>query len=258
LRQLVAEGKISSETPAWHQGLTGWLPLGTVLAALPPPPVASVPLPGAPLPAQGAPAPKKVSGCLIAAIITGCVAFVGFFGLCVLAGIALGPITKGIERAKEMAAVPSARAIELAMSAYADDHGGIYPDGKTSTEVFQKLLDGKYVTDPAIFFLSMPGKTKATSNQLTADNVCYDVTCGVTVASSNALPVVFSTGYIVTYATGTAATPENGAPTPFAGMAVAYKGNSAQFLRSLPDGSVPQLISASFDAGAQTYQQLKP
>jgi GYF domain 2 len=257
VRQLVAEGKAANDTPAWYQGLSEWSTVAVVLGIVPstPPPFVPPPVP---------PPPKGMSGWLIAAIILG--ALFVLVGPCAcLAGIALGPITKGIEKAKESAAMQQTRAIALAMFAYANDHKGEYPDGKTSTEVFQKLLDEGYIADPSIFYIvSMPGKTKATSHKLTADNVCFDVTSGVTADSSEDLPVVFSTGYTVSYFSGAIPMRDTSEQPPFPGIAVAYKSNRSQILTpsSHPlehaDLDLDHFIPATFDPGTKSYQQLKP
>jgi hypothetical protein len=262
IRSLLAEGTITNETPAWHEGLADWSSVGAVLAALP---AASGP---PPVPASAMPRPRRVaqspgvSGGLIAAIVAGAI-FVLFIPCC--AGIALGPITSGIKIAKENVAMQRARQIELIMMQYSVDHNGAYPDGKTSTEVFQKLIDGKYVTDPTIFYLEMPGKTKPTSSQLTADNVSYDVTSGVTATSPDVVPVVFCTGYTVTYTPHAGATRDNPVATPFpgpglrfSGIAVAYKSGYARFQRAQADGSIADFIPLSFDAGGKKYVQLRP
>jgi len=258
VRQLLFEGKLSAETPAWYQGLTEWSTVSKVLAAFPNENAPPVFVPPTPLPTAPVPPQKGMHGCLLAAIIIGVVGLVSIPVLGCLAGIALGPITNGIKKAKENMSMQQARGIELAMFAYASDHNGAYPDGKTSTEVFQKLIDGKYVSDPAIFYVAMPGKTKPVTDTLVADNVCYDVTSGVGSDSSGDVPIVFSTGYIVTYSPGGGATRDPGVEAAFPGMAVAYKNNSAHFWNALPDGTVPQIIPSGVDLGSDTYQQLKP
>jgi type II secretory pathway pseudopilin PulG len=257
VRQLLSEGKATPETLAWYQGLAEWTPLAKVLAAFsaeqPPVP------PPAPAPATPqAPAKKPMSGCLIAAIIVGVIAVIGLVMLPCLAGIALGPITNGIKKAKESAEMQQTRAINLAMFSYANDNNQMYPDGKTSTEVFQKLIDGGYFTDPSIFYIAgTPGKTKPTSNKLTAENVCFDVTSGVGPDAPEDLPVVFSTGYNVTYAPNAPATRDPAGQTPFPGMAVAYKSNMSRFINEVPNNGVP-VIPANFNPGTKTYRQLKP
>ena len=259
IRQLISEGKISAETPAWYQGLTEWSTVAKALAAFPAeevPPVFIPPPPTPPLPPL--PVKKGINGCLLAAIIVGVAGFIGIFVLSCLAGIALGPITKGIEKARESMAMQQARSIELAMFSYAKDHQGAYPEGKSSTEIFQKLLDEKYISNPGVFYISMPGKTRATSDTLAADNVCYDITSGAGPDSPNDLPLVFSTGYTVTYTAGSSATRDPGAQIPFPGMGIAYKDNRARFIPSGPDGTIPNFISHDFDPGTMTYQQLRP
>jgi hypothetical protein len=258
LRQLLAEGKITAEIPAWHKDLTDWSTVAQVLAQFPAP--ASGPPPYVPPSAPPAPSPQKkgMSGCTIAAIIVGAI-LVLLLPCC--AGIALGSITNGIKKAKENTALQQSRALGLAMFAYASDHNGTYPDGKTSTEVFQKLLDQKYISDPGLFYIfGAPGKMKATTSTLTTANVCFDVTSGVTADSSNDLPVVFSTGYTVTYIAGASATKDSGSVSPFPGMAVAFKSNRAQFFNADAelDGNVPAIVPTTFDPGTKTYQQLRP
>ena len=256
IRNLVATG-LSTDTPAWHAGLSEWstianLGLSASVAPPVPPPVAP---PTPPLPQVRSGSSKGIPGCWLAAMICGGLAFFGFF---CLAGIAMGPIKKGIEKANEMVSVQKARMIGLAMFEYAGDHDGAYPDGRTSTEVFQKLLDGKYITDPGIFYFTMPGKFPALSGRLSAENVCYDVTSGITKDSSSAVPIVFSEGYHVTYASGATAEPDPDTKAPFPGIAVAYKNNSARFLDARPDGTVPDWISFAFISDKKTYGQLKP
>jgi len=171
----------------------------------------------------------------------------------------------GINKAKESMAMQTARQIAIAMQQYSLDHNGNYPDGLTSTEVFQKLIDGKYIADPGIFYLAMTGKTKATSSHLTADNVCFDVTSGVTSATADGMPVVFCTGYTVTYSGGASAIRNDPVATPFpgpgrglAGLAVGYKNASARFLIAGENGTVPNFMISSFDSGGKFYAQLKP
>jgi hypothetical protein len=256
VRQLLAQGKISNETLAWHEGLSEWKPVATVLAAFP---AAETPAPAA----FGPPPTSKkgLSGCSMAAIIVGSL-FVLLFILPCLAGVFLGPINNGIKKAKESASMQTSRAIALAMFQYATDHQGAYPDGKTSTEVFQKLIDGKYISDPGMLYLAMPGKTRATSPTLTAANVSYDVTSGVAADSPDSLPIVFCTGYTVSYTAGASAVPDSATSSPFpgvgGGMAVGCKNNNARFINDSTDGTVPGFIAADFNAGTKTFRQLRP
>jgi len=202
-----------------------------------------------------------------------------------LGGIAFGPVLPdGIIRAPESASMQQARQIGLMMFAYSNDNNGNYPDGKSSTEVFQKLLDGNYATDPSVFYVPLPGKVKAVAGQkLKPENVCYDVTSGVDANSPDELPLVFMTGYKVNYTPGGSAVPLikpyppfwseprtwsewwNGAPDPghgATGIAVTFKSNQAVFMvlvtSANSDGSIPNFVSTKFKPDGKTYRQLTP
>lgn len=144
------------------------------------------------------------------------------------------------------------------MYSYANDHQQQYPDGKSSTEVFQKLIDEGYVTDPTIFYVSYEGKVPAKAGQkLKPENVCFDVTGGVDSNSPDDVPLVFLTGYKVIYATGTTAIARFRIVPD--GIAVFYKNNSATFLKTpTADGSVAHFVSPDFKADGKTYRQLTP
>jgi hypothetical protein len=223
--------------------------------------------------------PLHMPGCGFAALI----AFVLiFFGIC------LGPIAPGSRWSPESAAMQTTRSIALAMHGYAQDNNGTYPDGASSTEVFQKLLDGNYVSDPTIFYQPLPGKAPPVNGaKLKPENVGYDVTSGVDADSSDDLPIVFLTGFRIDYRAGASAVslvrpfPKTDARLSdlfsyhgmqtcmFDGLPVAYKNNNAYFRGSYlaghptqytPDGYgiVPSVVPPSFDAHGQTYRQLTP
>lgn len=100
----------------------------------------------------------------------------------------------------ESAAMQTTRTIALAMFEYGEDHHGAYPDGTSSTEVFQKLLDGNYVSDPMVFYQPLPGKTPPVHGaKLRPENIGYDVTSGIRPHSPDDLPVVFLTGFRIDY-----------------------------------------------------------
>jgi len=170
----------------------------------------------------------------------------------------------GLPQARRDALMQQCRQIGMMMFSYAADNAAnnnVYPDGKSSTEVFQKLLDNGYCTDPSIFYIPLPGKTPPKAGQkLKPENVCFDVTSGADSDASDGLPLVFVTGYKVTYAPGGAAVPLI-KPYPSA-MIVFYKNNSAKVL--LPattensEGSIPNFIPANFDPKGKTYHQLTP
>jgi len=107
----------------------------------------------------------------------------------------------------------------------------------------------------------MPGKTKATSNKLKPENVCFDVTNGVLPDDPDALPVVVSTGYKIKYIQGGKA--HLLANDDLGGIAVFFKGNNAAFLRAKPDGiplfpPVYYPDNPVFDPKGRIYQQLTP
>jgi hypothetical protein len=137
--------------------------------------------------------------------------------LSVIAGVLLGPGGGNSHGhlAIQSALMQTSRTLGLSLNQYAVDHNGHYPEGKSSTEVFQQLIDGKYITDPQIFYVSylkMAGKVPALGNQLKSENVCWDVTCCIDSTAPNGLPVAFVTGYKITYQAGAAAVPR--VPSP--------------------------------------------
>jgi hypothetical protein len=180
----------------------------------------------------------------------------------------------------ESAAMQATRTIALAMFQYANDHSGKYPDGSSSTEVFQKLLDGNYVADPALFYVPLDGKTKGRiGERLRAENVCFDVTGGAGLDSPQALPLVFFTGFKVDYKPGGKAVSLispyppyehrtwwewwQGEPeSNFAYLGVVYLSNDAYAkMLDLPaggNGYVHDFVPQNFDAHGQTYRQLTP
>jgi len=177
-------------------------------------------------------------------------------------GLAVAQLT-GLPQARRDAWMQQGRQIGQMMFSYATDHvdGNPYPDGKSSTEVFQKLLDENYCSDPNFFYLPLPGKIKPVAGQkLKPENVCFDVTSGVDSDAPEGLPLVFITGYKVTYAPGAAAVPL-AKPYPPA-IIVFYLGNSTKILLPAlganPDGSIPNFVPLTFDAKGKTYRQLTP
>ncbi len=210
------------------------------------------------------------------------VLFLLFIFLCIVTP----PMGGGIKKAPQSSSMQAAHALGLAMYSYANDNNQTYPDGKSSTEVFQQLLDGGYVTDPAIFYIPAPGKIKAERGQkkLKPENVCWDVTAGSSGGLSSTehteLPLLFLTGYRVSYTPGGAAVPlpksdiaertwtqwANGSPSLSAvfteGAAVFYGNNSAKYANRVtaPDGtsSIPNFVSRDYRPDGKVYRQLTP
>jgi len=176
----------------------------------------------------------------------------------------------------------NARSIGLCMFQYAVDNDGKYPEGNSSTEVFQKLIDGKYIDDPSFFYLPLPGKIKASLGQrLKPENVCWDITCCLDSITPEQIPVVFMTGYKIDYVSGSATLlvkpyPKSEEPlwrewlrggpertiTRSPGIPVCYKSNSAKYIKldTSPNakGIIPHFIDPSFSPNANIYRQLTP
>ena len=179
---------------------------------------------------------------------------------------------------KQSGLMQKSRTIVLCLFDYAQDHGGNYPDGKTSTEVFQKLIDGGYVSyphledetsDQNLFYFPMPGKVKPSSRKLKPENVCWDVTSGLNVLSPPETPVVYMTGYKIDYAPGSRAVPEKWpAPTwwnwltasdfPRGYIVVSYMSNNTFFLRAASDNSIPNFVPPHLVLSSKNYHQLTP
>jgi hypothetical protein len=162
----------------------------------------------------------------------------------------------GLREARMMSGLQGAHALGLALYAYAQDHKGHYPEGKTSTEVFQKLMDGGYVTDPSIFYLRMSGKTLATGKVLRPENVCWDFTAGTQPNDPSNVPLLYSTGCKVDYAPGKKVRVPENSPYGSIGMAAFYANETAGFITT-QDGEA-QLFGQEYDPKGKSYVQLTP
>jgi hypothetical protein len=203
-------------------------------------------------------------GCL--AGIAAALAFFFVIGFC------LGPSDGGShKKGPQSSCVQTAHALGLALYSYANDNNGLYPDGTSSTEVFQQLMDGGYVTDPEIFYVAMDGKTKAapTQKKLKPENVCWDVTGGLSLKDRGELPLIFLTGYRITYGPDGGVEPVIKPFPPYmelgggACLAVFFVNNSAAWVSDqMPNGtynfSMEHLLPSDFDAHGKTYRQLTP
>jgi hypothetical protein len=169
----------------------------------------------------------------------------------------------------------AAQSIGSALDKYAADNGGQYPDGSTSTEIFQKLLDKHYLSDPSLFYLSHVEKSGEDITRLKPESVCWDVTCCVDGDSPDNVPVLFLTGYKVTYDPKGNATlidkfdwssitswkellSSGDVPPQRLGIFIHYKNKSTVW--KIPDnnGNIPDFISGDFDAKGKVYHQLTP
>jgi len=207
------------------------------------------------------------------------ISLVILFLLALLFSVALGPISYQ-RHMRETMCVQQLHMLGLALYSYAEDNNGEYPDGASSTEVFQKLLDGGYVSDPQVFYLQMniPGKIEASPNQkiLKPENVCFDVTAGLTQQDSPQAPLIFLTGFRIKYAAGGTAAPlaspfpmlaashdflffhwDSPDPEEFSGIGVFYVSHSAQWILA-QGNAIPNFVPAGFDAHGKTFRQLTP
>jgi hypothetical protein len=194
-----------------------------------------------------------------------------------LLGAVLGSVDGNIRAAVESGTMQTCRTIALAEFQYANDHDGRYPDGKSSTEVFQKLLDGNYVSDPAMFYLPMAGKSSARGSHLEPENVCYDATGGISGTLPSGLPIVFITGFEVDYRLGGGVTRQVGpAPKFFGGprtwmqwlhleprifipLARAGGGTEVESENdSLPTDNGDKLVGKNRESAGWIYHQLTP
>ena len=194
--------------------------------------------------------------------------------IAILAGVALGPITNGIKKAKESAGVQSAHAIGLAMYSLANDNQQLYADqnnpagntgGATAQAAVGPLLAGGYVTDPSIFYISSDsaavkytGTLGSAASQIASSNVSWDfvgVTGGTGLSSVNypSTPIMWSTlggGTMSNIATAnnavqTAAALPSTTPFGTAGLAVFYENNSAAFVTANTAGIVTLVTAAN-------------
>ena len=189
----------------------------------------------------------------------------------------------GIQPPKDGGMRMQARVIADVMWAYAEDNYR-YPDGKSSTDVFQKLIDGGYLTDPGVLYLRLPGKRKGEpGRRLHPENVCWDLTTTPDGKIQYDVPLVYPTGYAVSYRAGAPAIPRvkpyppysdravpswwdqvHGwpLPNPVLGIGVADANGEISFLKlsQSNDGSwsIPSFIPADFDSTRKAYQQLTP
>jgi hypothetical protein len=149
-----------------------------------------------------------------------------------------------------------AHAIGMALLQYAQDHNGKYPEGKSSTDIFQQLVDQKYVADATLFYVPLSGKHAATEVKLKPENVCWDVTKGVLPDDPSSLPILFLTGYKIHYGSDE----ENAGLGWGPGKILAYctKEVAVTFVKADKDGVARVSVSPDYDGKSRVYRQLTP
>ncbi len=198
-------------------------------------------------------------------------------------GLLIGPITGPVRPSRQNPALQTAHVIGLCLVQYANDHGGHFPNANSSTEIFQHLIDDGYVTDPVLFYTKawdIPGKVIPTSTKLSPANVCWDVTCSSDFSVPNNVPVIFLTGYRVTYEASSPAIPIAHEPiiswydwlhgkSPQSRFIAAFYvsaslpvvgqvSNWAKIMLPDSNGTISNFIPADFDPKGKTYRQLTP
>ena len=166
--------------------------------------------------------------------------------IAILAGVALGPITSGIKKAKQSGAMQTARTLAIADFQYSNDNNA-YADGADAGVVAAAIIAGKYVSDPKMFAISgsknftpYPGAGTITKSAVSYDFAGVGGTfTGVSSSASDLLPLLWSDGEPTAkipnaVGTGTAITLSGGGAFATDGMVVAYKSNSAAFIRPQP------------------------
>lgn len=76
---------------------------------------------------------------------------VGVMGLILLGMSVVAYRNVVAHKAPQMKATSKARQIIMAMKAYASDHSGAYPTGRTANEAFRKLLQAEILEDERLF-----------------------------------------------------------------------------------------------------------
>jgi hypothetical protein len=165
--------------------------------------------------------------------------------------------------APDSEAMQTSHTLYIAMSDYATDHDGHFPDGASSTQVAQELLDGGYITGPHIYYLEMLGKTKPRfdTKRLTTENISWDFTAPCSTKSPDAIPLIFCTGYRVEYKPdGKAIALGSGSGPTVAqeGIAVSYVSGASRYTREDASGTIPHFIARDTHFGDTIYRQLTP
>jgi type II secretory pathway pseudopilin PulG len=196
--------------------------------------------------------------------------------IAILAGVALGPITNGLKKAKQSGGVQTSHAIGVAMFSYANDNNQVYPDGSggDASTVAKALLNGTYITDPNIFFLAggtaskYSGSAASAATGIAATNISWDFCgnggSGLSTTVAQYLPLVWSsvgagTGSAepanLNAAAGSAITCTPSASNPFGtqGVAIFYCNESASFAQAaLANGVVTMVAGTSVGGTAPT------
>jgi prepilin-type N-terminal cleavage/methylation domain-containing protein len=188
--------------------------------------------------------------------------------IAILAGVALGPITRGIAKAQQNAAVQQSHAIGLAMFAFANDNNQLYPDlsnpnpnsssGSDASKVAWALINGSYVADPGQFWISGGKATKyagSTATSIGKTNISFDFAgaangAGLSTTAYPFLPLFWNSSALATYPTVTVGsaivfpTPSSSSAFQTTGMAIFFCDEHAAFITT-SSGSVTAVSAGS-------------
>jgi len=198
--------------------------------------------------------------------------------LLVLAGVAWSWMSGWLEHARVNRAVENARTINTLLSQYATDNDGVYPVGLDTSApgksegIARNLLANNYAPDAAVFAAGSAAPYRGASpdfSGLTAANISWDftaganVTTGITSDASDYLPILYTTGEVVDYASaqshGLILSPSGEGPFGHEGVVVAYKSGNVLFIPAQPGRKeIPRTFISSNFKDTRSYTQIKP
>ena len=196
-----------------------------------------------------------------------------------LLGAVLGVFLRShFKQAELNRAVECAHTLDAVLAQYATDNNGVYPVGEgtptagKSEGIARNLLENNYVPETSVFTVgstaAYTGKASDFSD-IAASNLSWDFTAGatamtgITASVSDYLPVVYTTGETVDYASargrGLVLTPSGSGPFGHEGIIAAYKGGFAYFIPARPsDREVSRAFILSNFNDPGPYTQIRP
>lgn len=185
--------------------------------------------------------------------------------LLTLAALTFPAISTGPVYHAAGASVSNARQLGTILFTWASVHGFTYPDGASSTEVFQSLMDEGYLEPKAaedlLYIPGMPGKVPYPgTGPLKPVHVCWDLVAPVKDNANDKLPLVVSTGWELIFLPGAPAEIRDKRllddPAAIKGLIIFRKGNSAEYIpqhEALNQPVMPEKMDLF-----RNYRQLRP
>lgn len=163
----------------------------------------------------------------------------------ILAGLVLPAIQNALITTRQTKDMNNAKQIALALMMDANDNNGMFRLGLrrdqtelsgSAKDVFQGLLNDGVVDDPQVFMGE--GSTAPKTYQLAGENIGYQYVAGLTTSSPSRLPLVITKGVQIEV-TGLLGDQFSPASSPWGtrGVAVAYVGGSAAFIKAKAEGN---------------------